>query len=101
MTTTQTPEGAAGYQARPVQGQPPQTLSILSLIAGISSLVFGLTFVVPVAAIILGFLARTREPASRTMANWGIVLGFVSLFGWLLLLIPLLFAAPFFLFAFV
>jgi hypothetical protein len=100
MTTTQTPESVA-YQAQPVQPQPPQTLSILSLIAGISSLVFGLTFVVPVGAIVLGFLARTREPASRSMANWGIVLGFVSLFGWLLLLVPLLLVAPFFLFAFV
>jgi hypothetical protein len=100
MTITQTPESVA-YQAQPMQLQPPQTLSILSLIAGISSLVFGLTFVVPVGAIVLGFLARTREPASRSMANWGIVLGFVSLFGWLLLLIPLLLVAPFFLFAFV
>ena len=111
MTTTQTPEGAAGYQAhagypapagylaQPSQVQPAQTLSILSLVAGIGSLVFGLTFVVPIAAIILGFLARTREPASRTMSTWGIVLGFVTMFGWMLLiLIPLLLAAPFLLF---
>jgi hypothetical protein len=112
MTTTQTPEGAAGYQAhagypapagylaQPSQVQPAHTLSILSLVAGIGSLVFGLTFVVPIAAIILGFLARTREPASRTMSTWGIVLGFVSLFGWVVVgLISLIVAAPFLIFA--
>ncbi|WP_157156376.1 DUF4190 domain-containing protein [Diaminobutyricimonas sp. LJ205] len=112
MTTTQTPEGAAGYQApagypagyptQPMQAQPSQTLSILSLVAGIGSLFFGLTFIVPIAAVVLGFLARTREPAGRTMSTWGIVLGFVSMFGWVLLgLIWLIVSAPFFLFALV
>jgi hypothetical protein len=82
-----------------MQVQPSQTLSILSLVAGIASLIFGQTFIVPVAAIVLGFLARTREPASRTMSTWGIVLGFVSMFGWLVvILISLIIAAPFLLF---
>ena len=80
------------------QTAPSQTLSVLALVLGIVSLVFGQTFFLPVAAIVLGFLARTREPASRTMGTWGIVLGFVSLFGWLLLLIPLAIFTPFFLF---
>ncbi|MET1082272.1 MAG: DUF4190 domain-containing protein [Burkholderiales bacterium] len=111
MTTTQTPEGASGYPApadhpasaaypgQPIQVQPTQTLSILSLVSGIGSLAFGLTFIVPIAAIVLGFLARTREPAGRTMSTWGIVLGFVSLFGWVVVgLISLIIAAPFLVF---
>ncbi len=39
--------------------------------------------ILPIAAIILGFLARGREPWARTMSTWGIVLGFVVLFWWL------------------
>jgi len=63
---------------------PSRTLSIFSLVAGIAAIPLGHLLVLPVAAIILGFIARTREPAGRTFANWGIGLGFVLLFWWLL-----------------
>jgi hypothetical protein len=61
---------------------PPRTLSILSLVAGIASVPLGHFFIVPLAAIILGFYARSREPWARTMSTWGIAIGFVVLFWW-------------------
>ena len=39
---------------------------------------------------------ETREPQGRNMANWGIALGFVGVFGWLLFaIIGFAFFAPF------
>jgi hypothetical protein len=87
MTTTDTAQRkvAAG-----------RTLGILSLIGGIASLALGHTIIVPVAAVVLGFVSRAKEPGARTFANWGIVLGLVSLFGWIaLLLVFASFALPF------
>ena len=55
-------------------------LSIASLVLGIASIPTGLA-VAAIAAVVLGFVARSKEPAARTMANWGIVLGAVGLFG--------------------
>ncbi|MCU1406112.1 MAG: hypothetical protein JWQ43_2415 [Glaciihabitans sp.] len=75
-------------------------LGLLSLIGGIASIVFGQTIILPVAAIILGFMARRREVASRTFATWGIALGFLALFGWVIVIIlGVIFATPFFLFS--
>lgn len=61
---------------------PPRTLSIISIVLGGASVIFGYTFIVPIAAIVLGFLGLNREPAGRTLAIWGIVLGFVMSLGW-------------------
>ena len=72
-------------ETSPTTATAPRTLSILSLVAGIAAIPLGHLFVLPVAAIVLGFLARTREPASRVLANWGIVLGFGVLFWWLII----------------
>jgi hypothetical protein len=72
MTTTPTPVAAA----------PSRTLSILSLVAAIASVPLGHFVILPIAAIVLGFFARSREPWARTMSTWGIVLGFVILFWW-------------------
>ncbi|KQZ07793.1 hypothetical protein ASD23_16335 [Agromyces sp. Root1464] len=52
-----------------------------SLVLGIVSIVASSTFFVPVAGLVLGILALKREPASRTMAIWGIVLNGVMLAG--------------------
>ncbi|MET4782315.1 hypothetical protein [Glaciihabitans sp. UYNi722] len=78
--------------AQPVIEQPPVTteqpvagavetriLGILSLVFGAASIVAGSTFIVPIAAIVLGILGLKREPASRTFSIWGIVLGGVML----------------------
>ena len=69
--------------------------SISSLVLGIASIPTGLA-IAGIAAIVLGFVARGREPQGRTMANWGIALGFVGLFGWILFaIIGFAFFAPF------
>lgn len=69
--------------------------SISSLVLGIASIPTGLA-VAGIVAIVLGFVARSREPQSRTMANWGIILGFVGVFGWLIFaIIGFAFFAPF------
>jgi hypothetical protein len=67
----------------PTVSVQPRTLSVLSLVAAIASIPLGHFVILPIAAIILGFLARGREPWARTMSTWGIVLGFVVLFWWL------------------
>jgi hypothetical protein len=76
MTTTPTPA--------PVAATPARTLSILSLVAAIASLPLGHVILLPIAAIVLGFIAREREPWGRSLSTWGIILGFVILFGWLI-----------------
>ncbi len=55
--------------------------SIASLVLGLVSIVASYTFVVPAAGLVLGIMALKREPASRTMAIWGIVLNAVMLAG--------------------
>lgn len=71
----------------PYEGQPAapvaesQGFSIASLVLGIVSIVASYTFVVPVIGLVLGVMALRREPASRTMAIWGIVLNAVMLAG--------------------
>jgi hypothetical protein len=74
-----------------------RNLSIIALVLGIASVVFGQTFLVPIAAIVVGVIAFRREPGGRTMAVWSIVLGAVMAFGWLIVgVLGLVFAAPFF-----
>jgi hypothetical protein len=88
MTTTPTPTSTpAAAEAAPlapaaVSAAPARTLSILSLVAAIASIPLGHVFILPIAAIIVGFLGHAREPWARTLSTWGIVLGFVILFWW-------------------
>lgn len=67
----------------PYATAPAETraFSISSLVLGLVSIVAGLTFFVPAAGLVLGIMALKREPASRTMAIWGIVLNAVMLGG--------------------
>ena len=46
--------------------------SITSLVIGIVSIFMGWTFLAPIAGVIVGFMAKSREPHARTIANWGI-----------------------------
>ncbi len=95
MTATPPPATPA-----PAVAAPKQTLSLISFIAGIASIVFTwipvLGFLVAVAAIILGFLGRKREPGAPTwMALVGIITGFVGallgiLFFFLIIIFPLI-----------
>lgn len=88
--------GQPGY-GQPAYGQPapgyaqpyataPATkspiLSILSLVGGIAGIILNLAFGIGalfgVAAIVLGFIGRTREPQAKGFWLTGIILGFVS-----------------------
>ncbi|MEO7005756.1 MAG: hypothetical protein ABI275_08590 [Terrimesophilobacter sp.] len=88
------PAGAGpGYGA--VTPGPKQTLSLTSFIVGLGSLVFCwvpvLGFVGAIAAVIIGFIAKGREPlAPKWMWLVGIITGFVAILLSLLILIPLL-----------
>ena len=55
--------------------------SIASLVLGLVSIVASATFFVPIVGLVLGVMALRREPDSRTMAIWGIVLNAVMLAG--------------------
>jgi hypothetical protein len=75
---------APGY-AQPY-GQPAAKspiLSILSLVGGIVGIVlnlaWGIGFLFGIAAVILGFIGRTKEPQARGFWLTGIILGFVSI----------------------
>lgn len=46
--------------------------SVTSLVIGIVSIFMGWTFLAPIAGIIVGVMAKGREPHARTIANWGI-----------------------------
>ena len=75
-----------------------KNLSIVALVLGIASVLLGYTFLVPIAAIVVGVLGYRREPGGHALAVWGIVLGAVMAFGWLIAgFFGLLFAGPFFL----
>jgi hypothetical protein len=68
--------GQPGYYNAPAQ---PKALSIASLCCGIAALVgFGFFLLPQIAAVILGHMALSREPAGRGMAIAGLVLGYVG-----------------------
>ncbi|MGN6272796.1 MAG: DUF4190 domain-containing protein [Protaetiibacter sp.] len=95
--TTTVPENP--YAApRPESGAPASAtngFSIASLVLGIASIPTGWA-IAGILAIVFGFLARSREPQARTMSTWGIVLGFVGTFGWLIFaILGFAIAAPF------
>jgi hypothetical protein len=93
LPTTSTP---ATYAPTAAQG-PERTLSIVSFVVGLSSVVLGFTFIAPIAAIVLGFVALGREPEARAFAVWGIALGALMSIGWLIAGVAVLAASPFFL----
>ena len=66
---------------------PARTLSIVSLALGAASIVFGFTFFVPLAGIIVGVLGYRQEAAARAFSVWGIVLSALAIFGWVLVAI--------------
>lgn len=75
---------AAPYAQQAPYGAPAQkspVLSIISLIAGILGLVLswtGWVLLISVAAIVLGFLGKKKEPAAKGMWLTGLILGFVG-----------------------
>ena len=79
------------YAPAPAAG-PKQGLSLTSFILGLAGLVFswalGFGFLVALAAVILGFLGKAKEPqAPKWMWLVGIITGFVAIFIALIVLI--------------
>jgi hypothetical protein len=98
MTST---DSATTAIPAPPAAQPAaaaNTLSIVSLVLGIAGILLG-QGIIAVAAIVLGFIARSREPQAITTANWGLALGFVGVFGGILFSVLAFFGfAPLFIF---
>jgi hypothetical protein len=100
MTTTDTTPTIEAAPTTTGTFTPARTLSILSLVLGGASIIFGQTFLLPLAAIVLGVIGYRQEFAGRTMAVWGIVLGALAMFGWMIaLLVGAAVVAPWFVFA--
>lgn len=97
-TTTPTAEPIEATAAQPAAvpaAAPSQTLSILALIFGLLAF-FGVGFPAAVAAIVLGVLAWSREPAGHTMAVIGIIAAAIHLSAGIVFgLIGLAFVIPF------
>jgi hypothetical protein len=71
----------AAPAAATAQAAPGSPLSITSLVLGLASIFAGWTFLAPVGGLVTGIMALRREPHSRTMAIWGIVINAVMLAG--------------------
>ncbi|MFT2817799.1 hypothetical protein [Leifsonia sp. A12D58] len=69
------------YQGQTTATQPSKALGISSLVLGLVSIFAGWTFLAPIAGLVTGIMALSREPENRTMAIWGIVLNGVILAG--------------------
>ncbi|MGO4679712.1 DUF4190 domain-containing protein [Microbacterium sp. 2MCAF23] len=113
MTYPQDPQPGPPYQStpqyqpappypmvqHPANGQPyypmpaylaapePKGLSIASMVLALVSIVFGFTFLVPIAALILGIAGLRKEPAGRGMAVAGVIISSLILLVWALILI--------------
>lgn len=71
---------AYGHPAYYAPPSPPKTLSIASLCCGVAVFAgFGFFLLPQIAAVILGHMALSREPAGRGMAIAGLVLGYVGI----------------------
>ncbi len=75
------PVAPVGAPAGAPFAEDSRGFGISSLVLGLVSILAGFTLVGPAGGLVLGILALTREPASRTMAIWGIVLNGVMLAG--------------------
>lgn len=89
MTNTTSPttvpepvEVSAQQAALPRPIAQTRALSIVSLVLSASAILLG-QIPLAIGGIVAGFIARRDEPAHRTFSTWGIVLGFVGVFGWL------------------
>ncbi|MEO8095672.1 MAG: hypothetical protein ABI632_12195 [Pseudolysinimonas sp.] len=58
--------------------------SVAALVLAITGIVLGQAWL-SIASIVFGFVARSKEPAGRLTANWGIALGFAGVLGGFLL----------------
>lgn len=94
MTTeTLTAPSIESTSATPAAGS--NTYSVVGLVLSILSIPTGMG-PLAIAGVVLGFLGRNKEPAAVTTANWAIIVGLLSLFGWIILaVIGFVMFAPF------
>lgn len=92
--TTETLPPAVDQATTPAPATSGNTYSVVGLVLSILSIPLGMG-PLAIAGVILGFVGRTKEPAAVTTANWAIVVGFLSLFGWIVFAVgAALFALP-------
>jgi hypothetical protein len=84
--TTQQPALPAETVTPAAPAAASTVFSTTALVLSIVGIVLGQGFI-SVVALVFGFVARSKEPTGRVSANWGIALGFVGLFGGILLAI--------------
>jgi hypothetical protein len=88
-TTTKKTSAVVADPITPVAPAPVATLngfSITALVLGITGIALG-QGLLSIGAIVFGFVARSKEPQARLMANWGLVLGLIGTFGGILVAI--------------
>lgn len=90
-----TPAPSVAASSTPAPATASNGLSVASLVLSIVAIPTGMA-ILAVVGIVLGFVGWNREPQARTLATWGIVIGFVvALGGFLLALLGFAIAAPF------
>lgn len=108
-TSTSTPDAppaldsTATVAVAPAAANPAdsQVLGILALVSSLTGILFGLVVPLSIVGIVLGVVALSREPRSRTMATWAIVTGVIPFaLGLFALIIGVSIAIPFGLWAF-
>ena len=83
---------AMGYQTQHVTHvyyakSEPKGFSITALVLGLVSILFGFTFLMPIAALIFGLIGLNKEPAGKGMALVGVIIGGLALLVWLLIVL--------------
>jgi hypothetical protein len=79
------PGYTAGSPYEPSAPKKTPVLSILALIAGsiglLGGILFGWSLLFAIAGVVLGFIARGKEPASKGLWLTGLILGAVGIVG--------------------
>ena len=85
----QHPANGQAYYPMPVYLPVPEPkgMSIASLVLALVSILFGFTFLVPLAALILGIMGLRKEPAGRGMAVAGVIVSSLILVVWALIVV--------------
>lgn len=77
----------------PYYPAPKRGMSIASLVLGLIALVFGISIIVQIVGLILGFVALGKEPEARGIAITGLVLNGITFIGWIVFIIVIVLAA--------